>query len=150
MEAWVHRDVSPLARIGSARLRVGSDPGALYSADGKFLVTTDQDRLVSLWDADGKEVRRFQVPYGYPRPLALSPDAKLLLLNSYGESFFLWDVAAGKEVWSLGKDLSVSSAVFLPDGKSLVVASSHGNKETDLEIDGKPVFVGVNAYVYSS
>ena len=30
-------------------------------------------------------------------------------------------------------------------GKSLVVASSHGNKETDLEVEGKPVFVGVNA-----
>ena len=33
-------------------------------------------------------------------------------------------------------------------GKSLVVASSHGNKQTELEIDGKPVFVGCNAYVY--
>jgi hypothetical protein len=32
-------------------------------------------------------------------------------------------------------------------GKSLVVASSHGNKETDLEVEGKPVFVGVNAYI---
>jgi hypothetical protein len=33
-------------------------------------------------------------------------------------------------------------------GKTLVVASSHGNKQTDAEIHGKPVFVGVNAYVY--
>jgi hypothetical protein len=32
-------------------------------------------------------------------------------------------------------------------GKSLVVASSHGNKQTEVEIDGKPLFVGVNAYV---
>ncbi len=32
-------------------------------------------------------------------------------------------------------------------GKTLVVAPSHGNKPTDLEIDGKPVIVGVNAYV---
>ena len=32
-------------------------------------------------------------------------------------------------------------------GKTLVVASSHGNKQTDLEIDGKPVVVGVNAYI---
>jgi len=32
-------------------------------------------------------------------------------------------------------------------GKSLVVASSHGNKETELEVEGKPVFVGVNAYI---
>jgi hypothetical protein len=33
-------------------------------------------------------------------------------------------------------------------GKTLVVASSHGNKQTEVEIEGKPVFVGVNAYVH--
>lgn len=35
-------------------------------------------------------------------------------------------------------------------GKTLVVASSHGNKQTELEIEGKPVFVGVNAYIRRS
>ena len=33
-------------------------------------------------------------------------------------------------------------------GKTMVVASSHGNKETEVQVQGKPVFVGVNAYVY--
>jgi hypothetical protein len=33
-------------------------------------------------------------------------------------------------------------------GKTMVVASSHGNKETEVEVQGKPVFVGVNAYIY--
>lgn len=33
-------------------------------------------------------------------------------------------------------------------GKTLVVASSRGNKQTELEIDGKPVIVGVNAYIH--
>lgn len=33
-------------------------------------------------------------------------------------------------------------------GKTLVVASSHGNKQTEVEVDGKAVFVGVNAYVH--
>jgi hypothetical protein len=32
-------------------------------------------------------------------------------------------------------------------GKTLVVASSHGNKQTEVEIQGKPVIVGVNAYI---
>lgn len=32
-------------------------------------------------------------------------------------------------------------------GKTLIVASTGGNVQTDLEIDGKPVFVGLNAYV---
>ena len=32
-------------------------------------------------------------------------------------------------------------------GKTLVVASTHGNKETDVMIDGKPVIIGLNAYI---
>jgi len=32
-------------------------------------------------------------------------------------------------------------------GKTLVVASSHGNMKTSAMIDGKPVIVGVNAYI---
>ena len=32
-------------------------------------------------------------------------------------------------------------------GKSLVVAMTHGNVATDVQIDGKSVTVGVNAYI---
>ncbi|MCU0749476.1 MAG: hypothetical protein MUF13_08025 [Akkermansiaceae bacterium] len=32
-------------------------------------------------------------------------------------------------------------------GKTLTVASSKGNKETEARIDGKPVIVGINAYI---
>jgi hypothetical protein len=32
-------------------------------------------------------------------------------------------------------------------GKTLVVASTHGNQRTEAVIDGRPVFVGVNAYI---
>jgi hypothetical protein len=32
-------------------------------------------------------------------------------------------------------------------GKTLVVCSSHGNKVTDAKVNGKPVTVGVNAYI---
>ena len=32
-------------------------------------------------------------------------------------------------------------------GKTLVVASSRGNKATGVLVDGKPVIVGLNAYI---
>lgn len=32
-------------------------------------------------------------------------------------------------------------------GKTLVVASSHGNQPTGAVVDGQPVIVGVNAYI---
>ena len=33
-------------------------------------------------------------------------------------------------------------------GKTLVVASSSGNKQTDVIVNGKNVTIGVNAYIY--
>lgn len=32
-------------------------------------------------------------------------------------------------------------------GKSIVIATTGGNKESELQIDGKPVIIGVNAYI---
>lgn len=32
-------------------------------------------------------------------------------------------------------------------GKTLVVASTHGNMATTAKIEGKPVIIGVNAYI---
>jgi len=32
-------------------------------------------------------------------------------------------------------------------GKSLVVATTHGNMTTEAVVNGKPVFVGLNAYI---
>ena len=32
-------------------------------------------------------------------------------------------------------------------GKTLVVATTHGNQPTDVQINGQPVIVGVNAYI---
>lgn len=35
-------------------------------------------------------------------------------------------------------------------GKTLVVASSHGNQQTELEVEGMNVVIGVNAYIYKN
>jgi len=32
-------------------------------------------------------------------------------------------------------------------GKTLVIASSHGNQPTAAQVDGKPVIIGLNAYI---
>lgn len=35
-------------------------------------------------------------------------------------------------------------------GKTMLVATTHGNHATTATVDGKPVIVSVNAYVYKS
>ncbi len=50
-----------------------------------------------------------------------------------------------------GNDLVIRMPMQKPtpsaSGKTLVVASSHGNKVTDAKVDGKAITVGLNAYV---
>ena len=41
-----------------------------------------------------------------------------------------------------------STPVRSATGKTLVVASTHGNKQIEVEIEGQPVFLGLNAYIY--
>ena len=50
-----------------------------------------------------------------------------------------------------GNELIITVELQAPtpsaSGKTLVVASSHGNQTTTATIDGKPVVVGLNAYI---
>ena len=51
----------------------------------------------------------------------------------------------------VGKNLVITVPLTDPtpsaSGKTLVVASSHGNKETEAKVNGKPVVIGFNAYI---
>lgn len=51
----------------------------------------------------------------------------------------------------VGKKLVITLDLQAPtpsaSGKTLVVASSHGNQVTTATIDGKSIVVGVNAYI---
>ena len=37
--------------------------------------------------------------------------------------------------------------VLSKSGKTMLVASSHGNQKTNAEVDGKQITIGLNAYV---
>ena len=52
----------------------------------------------------------------------------------------------------VGKNLVITVPLSDPtpsaSGKTLVVASTHGNKEfPDAKVNGKPVIIGLNAYI---
>ena len=50
-----------------------------------------------------------------------------------------------------GNELIITVEMQTPtpsaSGKTLVIASSHGNQTTKAIIDGKPVIIGLNAYI---
>jgi hypothetical protein len=43
----------------------------------------------------------------------------------------------------------ITKATPSASGKTLVVASTRGNQKTGVQIDGKDLYLGVNAYVYA-
>jgi hypothetical protein len=45
--------------------------------------------------------------------------------------------------------MSIEKATPSASGKTLVVASTRGNQKTGLQIDGKDLYLGVNAYAYA-
>jgi len=52
-----------------------------------------------------------------------------------------------------GNDLVIrvplnATPVLSSTGKSLVIATSHGNQKTKAMVNGQPVVVGVNAYIF--
>ena len=50
-----------------------------------------------------------------------------------------------------GNELVITIEMQTPtpsaSGKTLVIASSHGNQTTTAMVDGKPIIVGLNAYI---
>jgi RNA polymerase sigma factor (sigma-70 family) len=107
-----------LARLGTIRFRhtdMVSD--AVFSRDGKTLITGDRSGRVVFWDAvTGKELRRFQAEH-MVCSLAVSPDGKTLAVAGY-DNIRLWDLATVKLLrqW---KSAQMRSLLFAPDGKTL-------------------------------
>lgn len=44
-------------------------------------------------------------------------------------------------------EIEMQAPTLSASGKTLVVASTHGNQKTDVILQGKPVTIGFNAYI---
>lgn len=107
-----------------------------HGTNGRVIVRTFHDWQsrscqVSLWDANGRNLRTIVAPFS-PHPLALSPDGRLLVFCG-GQSAFLFDVAEERTVGRLDHTDLVRFAVYSPDGRQLAMASGRSLWLWDLE-----------------
>lgn len=115
-----------------ARVRLGSDQfhhgsavrKAIYTADGRSLVTLDWSSVVRVWDAaEGRIVREIGEPGAYFSDLAVSPQGEYLATTEFQGRFRVWDLVTGRErrSWDSIKHSACSRPSFSSDGRTLAV-----------------------------
>lgn len=96
---------------------------AVFSPNGRNVVTASRDNTARLWDAATcKELAVFRHE-GTVRTAAFGPDSREIVTASDDGTARLWEVASGKQLALLRHDKGVNSAAFSPDGRTLVTAS---------------------------
>jgi hypothetical protein len=90
------------------------------------------------------------------RAFASSKKQNLIYFHSTRSDIILFTKYSGGIIMALTAKIESNRLIISIDletptpsssGKTLVVASTRGNKETDVMIDGKPVIIGLNAYI---
>ncbi len=61
----------------------------------------------------------------------------------------LREVKIDEEAKTLTLVLDLQEPTPSSSGKTLIVATTHGNQPSDVTVNGKPVIVGVNAYIHN-
>lgn len=122
-------DAPPLPPEASVRFQPNSYVyAAVFSPDGKALVSVDGDETIRLWEAaTGKNSSILKGHTKGVRCVAFSPDGKILASGSFDKTVRLWEVASGKEIRALpGHQEYVRCVAFSPDGRTLVSVSNDG------------------------
>jgi len=107
------------------RGHTGSVRSAVWSPDGKLVLTASYDHTARIWEAlTGRCVAEL---HGHTDPLnraSFSPDGRLVVTASFDNTARLWETSTGRSLKELrGHTGAILMASFSPDGKLLVTPS---------------------------
>ena len=101
---------------------------AVFSPDGKYVLTASYDMTLKIWDAEtGKELRTMKGNNSSFLYAEYSRDGKKIvsISRSTDKPVIIWDAATGEEIMTLAGHMSdVNSAHFDMTGKKVITASS--------------------------
>ena len=120
---------------------VGSINDAVFSPDGKWVVTASDDKTARVWEAaTGQTVSELKGHSDEIDSAAFSPDGKWVATASNDKTARVWEAATGRLVMQLtGHESAVNSAVFSPDGKWVLTSSSDNKARVWEAMSGRTV-----------
>ena len=115
------------------RGHLGAVKVAVFSPDGKYLVTGGRDRTAKLWEiSTGREMRTFIGHQGTIEALCFTPDGKYIATGSTDKTVKLWNILTGKLIRTYDdkNDKSyfktgITSIAFTTDGKKLIAGGTN-------------------------
>lgn len=127
-------DVSTGKYIKILRIHSHFLKSAIYSPDGKYIVSTDLGSI-QIWEAStGVCLKILKNLLGFISSIAFSPDGQRIIGSSYDNIIGMIDLKTGKSLQTLkGHSSLVNSVAYSPDGNYIVSGSdkfnlSHSNK----------------------
>lgn len=134
------RDTQTGAAVGAPMKHDGEVSMAVFSADGKRVVTGSLDKTMRVWDAATGKPRTDPIRLSSKVwSLAISPDGKRILPGTEDNTAQMYDVETGRPVGQpLKLDTSAGAVAFSPDGRRVSVAMIGSARVWDVET-GEPV-----------
>ncbi|WP_395140742.1 AAA-like domain-containing protein, partial [Armatimonas sp.] len=122
---------------------------AVYSPDGKYVVTGGMDKTAKVWDAaTGKELLSLHGHSDRVYGVAFSPKGERIATASVDGTAKVWDSRTGRELFTLkGHTGPVYCVTFSPDGKRLVTG---GTDEKQKWWDGQLRVPALNIRIWDS
>jgi WD40 repeat protein len=111
----------------------------VLSFDGKHLAFSGVDAIALLDITSGKERRSFGAEHVQNYAMTFSADGKALAAVSHGDWVRLLDVATGRQLSPFRHEGGIQSAIWTPDGKSIITAAQDRTVRCWESATGRPI-----------
>ena len=114
---------------------------AIFSPDGKTIITAGNDNLIIYWNAeDGKIIHKVEAHKDRINSLEFSPDSTLIVSTSNDNTMKTWNAETGELVNSYSFSSNIKHATYNSDGSILAAGDSDGfislfDTKTNLKIN---------------